>query len=274
METTKKEKTKQYCLICGKEKPMHYIEFINQYVYVNCQCEEEEQKKEKEKKRKKAIEIYIKQRTKNSHVKLREADANLSSLTVDKNNEAAIKIAGIIAKMLLENTEAEEKKNGLILKGNRGSGKTYIACAVINEYNKKRPLNESAIEKIITELDNGFVNSLDVNAGSPCKIIKEDDLLRLYGRYDYRSDTTALDEFKRAEKLLVIDDLGCCNSDEKKIQAAYFNVIDYRYSQKLPTIITTNMNSTELKKYLGDRTYDRLNACCFTVNLTSEESRR
>lgn len=268
------ETTKKYCSICGKEKPMHYIEFIDQYVYVNCQCEEKEQKKEKEEKRKKAIEIYLKQRTNNSHVRLMEADADLSTLHIDKNNETAVKIASIIANMLLNDEEKDEKKNGLILKGNRGSGKTYIACAIINEYNKKHPLNESAVEKIIKELDRGFINSLDVSVGSPCKIIKEDDLLRLYGRYDYHTDIATLDEFKCAKKLLVIDDLGSCNSDENKIKAAYFNIIDYRYSQKLPTIITTNMNTPELKKYLGERTYDRLNACCFTISLTSDVSRR
>ncbi len=268
------ESTKKYCSFCGKEKPKHYIEFINQYVYINCECEENELKKQYEKKRKKAIETYIKQRTNNSHIQLREADADLFNLTVDKNNETAVKTARLIAQMLLNNKEREKEKNGLILIGNRGSGKTYIACAIINEYNKKHPLNESAIENFIKNIDNGFVNSFDICVSSPCKIIKEDELLRLYGRYDYRSDTSALDEFKCAQKLLIIDDLGSCNSDENKIKAAYFNVIDYRYSQMLPTIITTNMNTPELKKYLGERTYDRLNACCFTLSLTSDNSRR
>lgn len=176
--------------------------------------------------------------------------------------------------MLLSDNEKENEKNGIILKGNRGSGKTFIACAIINEYNKKHPLNESAIEKIIKELDNGFINSLDASVGSPCKIIKEDDLIRLYGKYDFRTDVTPLDEFKKARKLLVIDDSGTSSADLKKTQSAYFNIIDYRYSNKLPTVITTNMNNAELKNYLGDRTYDRLNACCFSINLTSEESRR
>lgn len=52
------EKNKKYCSICGKEKPMHYIEFIDQYVYVNCVCEEEKQKEESERKRNKAIETF------------------------------------------------------------------------------------------------------------------------------------------------------------------------------------------------------------------------
>lgn len=268
------ENNKQYCPLCGKEKPQFYIEYINKYVYIKCECEKQKEAEENEIKRIKAIETYINQRTQSSHIQLKDVKADLSTLKVDNSNKFAIEAAQYMAHILLTDEYKTKAKNGLILKGNCGSGKTHIASAIINEYNKKHPLNESAIKQITKDINNGYINSLDVRIDSPCKIIKEDELLRLYGRYDYRTDTSALDEFRNAKKLLVIDDLGTATSDIKKIQAAYFNIIDYRYSNMLPIIITTNMNNTELKNYLGDRTYDRLNACCFSINLVSNESRR
>ena len=268
------ETKKQYCSICGKEKPQYYIEYINKYVYVKCECEKQMEAEENEKKRKKAIETYINLRGTSSYVQLRDKSADLSTLTVNSTNKTAVNIARHIAKMLIENDEQNQKKNGLILKGNRGSGKTYIACAIINEINKKAPLNEWTIKKIINEIDNGFGSSLSVLVGSQCKIIKEDELLRLYNKYEYHADSDALDEFRKAKKLLVIDDLGTASGDPKKIQSAYFNIIDYRYSNMLPTIITTNKTNQELLNYLGERTYDRLNSCCYNIPLTSEESWR
>jgi DNA replication protein DnaC len=61
---------------------------------------------------------------------------------------------------------------------------------------------------------------------------------------------------------------------EKKIQSALLNIIDYRHSELLSTIITTNLTPSEFKKYVGERCFDRLKASCFFVNISSDKSRR
>ena len=101
------------------------------------------------------------------------------------------------------------------------------------------------------------------------------DLFATYfENYNYCKTHGPLDEFKCAEKLLVIDDVGSSGYDSCKIQAMYLNIIDYRYSHNLPIMLTTNLTKAELSRYLGDRTFDRLQCCSYFIDLTSPESRR
>ena len=91
------ENSKQYCPLCGKEKPQFFIEYINKYVYIKCECEKQKEAEENERKRIKAIEAYINQRTKSSHIQLKDVKADLSTLKVDKNNKFAIEAAQYMA---------------------------------------------------------------------------------------------------------------------------------------------------------------------------------
>lgn len=263
----------KFCSVCGKEKQIQLIPYINKTIFIDCECETLLKEKEEREKREKAVECYINLRTKSSHLLKREQSAYFDMMTVDNNNKKAISGARHISKLLIH-PNTDETKNGLVLYGNRGSGKTFIAAAIINEYNKKHPLNESAVNQIIKERENGYIGSFDLTVNSDCKFIKENDLLSLWGRYDYKTDTSPVDEFKKAKKLLVIDDVGVSCLEKAKIKSAFLNIIDYRHSQQLSTVITTNLSTEELCRYLGERTYDRLQASCYFVGLTSQVSRR
>ena len=73
------------------------------------------------------------------------------------------------------------------------------------------------------------------------------DLYSLYfDKYNHFKPDGAAEEFRRAEKLLVIDDVVTLTYEKSRIQAMYLNIIDYRYSQGLSTIITTNLTKEEL----------------------------
>lgn len=260
------------CSICGKEKKEQVIAYINKTVYIDCECEVLQKKKIEEAKREKAINAYIKKRIKRSGVLLREQNAFFDNLIVDENNSKAIEGAKFICALMLSGNTTE-RKNGLILSGNRGSGKTYIAASVINEYNKKEKLNEFIINDIIKAQDNGFVDDLGVKINSKCRFIKEKDVIQLSDKYNYKENTSPIDEFKNA-KILVIDDVGTSYGDSRKIMSALFDLFDYRYSQQLSTIITTNLSKEELKEYVGERSFDRLRNGCHYVKLTSPISRR
>ncbi len=263
----------KYCSVCGKEKELRYISYINKSFYIECECEKIRREKAEKEKKQKAIETYIMLRTKNSGLLKREFSADFDTMTVDDNNEKAVRAGKYILEKLLEKDETDGK-NSLVLCGNRGSGKTYIAAAVINGYNKNMPFNENVIREIIKYKENGYSDGENVRITSQCKFIKESDLLPLLGRYNYRTDTVPSDEFKKAKALLVIDDVGASFGDKEKIQSALLNVIDYRFSENLPLIITTNLSKTGLQKYLGERAFDRLLSCSFFVDLTAPESRR
>lgn len=203
---------------------------------------------------------------------MREENAFFDNLIVDENNMKAIEGAEFVCALMLSDNKAEHK-NGLILSGNRGSGKTYIAASVINEYNKREKLNEFVINDIIKAHDNDFVDDSDVRIGSKCRFIKEKDVIQLSEKYSYKENKSPLDEFKNA-KILVVDDVGTTYGERSKIMSALFNLFDYRYSQCLSTIITTNLSKEEFAEYVGERTFDRLKNCCHYINLTSPTSRR
>ena len=134
-----------------------------------------------------------------------------------------------LAKKIIENIEyAGNKLNKLsdmLLYGNAGTGKTYMACA--------------------------FLIHL-IGQGKYVKYITEYDLLELYFRKEYNK----FDGFKRAE-LLVLDEIGKRElQDWQKIQLE--ELISYRYNEMLPTFYITNLDKEELKHFIGDRATDRM----------------
>ena len=44
------------------------------------------------------------------------------------------------------------------------------------------------------------------------------------------------------------------------------SIFDMRYREKLPTIITTNLDKQQLQDHIGDRAYDRLMERCVWAN--------
>ena len=56
---------------------------------------------------------------------------------------------------------------------------------------------------------------------------------------------------------LIIDDLGC-ESDTPANRAVINDLIAYRYSYSVPTIITSNLDPDELKARYKDRMYERI----------------
>jgi len=258
------------CSICGKEKKSNVLPYINRTVYVECECEKQLRLKKEEEKRQKAREICYKRRMNASGILKREETAFFENLIEDEHNQKAIVGAKYITALMLKCDQCKEK-NGLILSGNRGSGKTFIAAAVINEYNKNEPVSDNIINAINKARENGYIDDLGFKIDSNCRFIKEKDVIQLYDRY--KEKTPPIDEFKKA-KILVVDDVGSSYGDSKKIISHFFDLFDYRYSQELTTIITTNLSKEELKIYLGEATFDRLKNCCHYIKLTSPESRR
>lgn len=261
----------KFCSICGKEKESNYIEFAKKTFYKECECERKLRLKKEKEDRERAINVYVAKRTKKSGVLKREESALFSNLIVDEHNKKAIDGAKYITALMLKCDNCQGK-NGLILSGNIGSGKTYIAASIINEYNRNEKFNENVIRDIIKARENGFGEDLGYEINSNCRFIKEKDVIQFSEKYIYKENASPIDEFRKA-KILVVDDVGSSYGDSKKIKSYLFDLFDYRYSQGLSTIITTNLSKEELKLYLGERTSERLR-CCHYIKLTSPESRR
>ncbi len=110
---------------------------------------------------------------------------------------------------------AREPKGWLILKGGYGCGKTHLAAAIANE---RLALGQPAL----------FVNTPDLL----------DHLRAAYSPsaeagYDERFDQV------RNAPLLILDDLGT-QSNTDWAQEKLYQIFNFRYNARLPTVITTN----------------------------------
>jgi DNA replication protein DnaC len=121
-------------------------------------------------------------------------------------------------------------KGWLLLQGGYGCGKTHLAAAVAN-----------------------FV----VELGVPTLFLTVPDLLDTL-RFSYDSEDTTFeqrfDEIRNAS-LLVLDDFGTQNATGWA-QEKLFQIINYRYINKLPLVVTTNLALDEIEARIRSRLAD------------------
>ncbi len=135
---------------------------------------------------------------------------------------------------------------GLLLYGAVGTGKSHVAACIAN--------------KLIDEGYSAFMSNFATIANELQGTFEKQKYIDSLIRYD----------------LLILDDLGI----ERKtdfMQEQVFNVIDARYRSGLPFIITTNLQTDELKKTtdIGNiRIYDRILERCHPVKADGVSYRR
>lgn len=133
---------------------------------------------------------------------------------------------------LKQTVEFAVKLDGwLVLTGGFGCGKTHLAAAVANQ----------ALDSAVPVL---FMTTADLL-----------DWLRQ--GYQDQTDADFDARFNRIKKikLLVLDDLGAQNTTPWA-REKLFQILDYRYVNKLPTVITTNMHQGELDPRWQSRLLD------------------
>ena len=126
---------------------------------------------------------------------------------------------------------AKSLNGWLLLRGGYGCGKTHLAAAIAN---------------------------FAVGMGVPTLFLTVPDLLDML-RFSYDSEeTTFEDRFNeiRNASLLVLDDFGTQNATAWA-QEKLFQIINYRYINKLPLVITTNLGLDEIEARFRSRLSDR-----------------
>lgn len=134
----------------------------------------------------------------------------------------------------------ETKKGFLLLAGNNGTGKSMAAKMVYNLCNPftlSHPGAKCDDEAI-------FITQSDLK-GTVNKNLK-----------DFGETFSYLQEIRKT-KLFVLDDLGVSCPTDSFIDFL-FSLIDYRSSNNLGTIITTNLTSKEVRELYGDRFLSRI----------------
>lgn len=122
----------------------------------------------------------------------------------------------------------------LVLAGKTGTGKTHLGCALL----RNLTLRYGIKSRYITGAD--FAAQIRQSWDHKIREIYEHEIIGGLG----------------AVPVLMIDELGV--SDYLSKTDSWSNLIDRRYRNNLPTIITTNLTEAELMAYIGDRAADRL----------------
>ncbi len=121
----------------------------------------------------------------------------------------------------------------LMLIGNVGTGKTHLACAIVNHA---------------------------VRLGIECRYVTVATICRgvrsTYAKQSEQGESEVIADWADVP-LLVVDEVGVQNGGdfERRIM---FEIIDHRYANSLPTIVAGNVEMDEAIQYLGERVVDRL----------------
>jgi len=125
---------------------------------------------------------------------------------------------------------SKDLQGWLLLEGSYGCGKTHLAAAIAN----------AAVQR-----------------GVPTLFITVPDLLDSL-RFAYHDPETTFEarfEDIRSADLLVMDDFGTQNATPWA-QEKLFQIVNYRYINKLPTVITTNLILDEIESRIRSRLQD------------------
>ena len=125
-----------------------------------------------------------------------------------------------------------DTRKGIRLYGKYGCGKTHLAASIIHE------LAEQGIAGVFVVVPE-LLNKIRRSFSNPSE------------------DTDKIIRTAKEAKLLIMDDLGAEKPSDWVSEQLYM-IINSRYEDMLPTIITTNCNTKELIERLGERTVSRI----------------
>ena len=150
----------------------------------------------------------------------------------------------MVNRYILHYEKLRNKGMGLyIYSGTKGSGKTMLACCLLNEITK----SYKGVVK--------FVNILDF-----LEMTKK----------GFSGDDEDVNNIRHAG-LLVVDDIGVQMSKEW-IDTVLYSLVNDRYVNRLPTIYTSNIPVNRLK--MDDRITDRIESTTYSVQLPEESIRK
>lgn len=230
------------CGRCGTRKQRKVMLMgINRIVTCMCKCESERYDREEE-------ERIARERM--ARIKAARAegiqDTKMLDCTFERDDEQNKTISDLAHKYVDHWEEMYDANQGLVLTGDVGCGKTFIAGCIANALiDKGVPVLATDFAKILSALEN------EKDRG---------EYIRSLDRYG----------------LLIVDDLGAERQSEWALEQVYA-VVNGRYKAKKPAIFTTNISAEELKNPKDvrySRIYDRIMEMCIPIVVKGQSRRK
>lgn len=235
-----KESDCKTCPKCGEPiERVTYLPGFDRYIKgpVMCSCKKAEIEVKEIEEQNREKQLRLKQIIKNSLMDNKFKQCKFENWDHKRGNE---KIFNIGTKYAANFAKMKKEGIGLLIYGDPGNGKTYVSSCIANE------LIDNMVPVICVSI-NGLL----------------DRIKQTFNTWGKEGEETILRSLSNAD-LLIIDDLGTeQNRDWPK--TTVYNILDSRYRNGLPIIVTTNFPLEELKEKYHQRTYDRLLEMCTPV---------
>lgn len=138
-----------------------------------------------------------------------------------------------------------ETRRGMYIWGGVGTGKTYAAYAIMKKLGE---------------------------IGLRARLHTAPDLMRLLRDDFNHKDSYNLDRLMENRGVLIIDDLGAEKNSEW-VGETLHRLIDHRYREMIPIIITSNNSLDELTERVGERIPSRIAEMCDIIHLDGVDRR-
>lgn len=233
-------------LVCGKcntpKQTRIYIFGEERRPMCLCKCEAERLEREDQELKMAEFERRVKQLRLSGF-----RDSEMEKCTFDNDDKKNAKISEIARNYVDHFKKMKEDGKGLLIYGDVGTGKTFIAACIANAL---------------------------IDKGYPCMVTNFPRLVNtITGMYEGKQQyIDSLNKFA----LLVIDDLAA-ERDTEYMSEIIQTIIDSRCRAGLPMIITTNLTSSELQNPADmrkKRIYSRLYDMCIPVKMEGRDRRR
>jgi DNA replication protein DnaC len=139
----------------------------------------------------------------------------------------------------------------LVLSGGVGSGKTHLAVAILRELIREGEAGQKKLGYVKKNVWH-YVGNTALFASAP-EILAE--IRATYGSKE-ENEQEIIAKYANVG-YLVLDDLGAEKSTEWSISTLYL-IIDRRYRNEYPTIVTTNLTMDEIGQHISRRIASRL----------------
>jgi DNA replication protein DnaC len=169
---------------------------------------------------------------------------------VNNNNQNAYDYVEKVKKMEYE----ELRGSGVYFYGQPGTGKTHLltnlCCGLIDNGYNHRNVIWANTSSLLTKIRSSFSK-----------------------KYGYGEETEQEIALKKLQtKFLFLDDIGTESATDWAKEILY-DVINYRYEERLPTFISSNLSPQELANRLGDKFASRVIEMCKPIRVEGNDWR-